>query len=119
MPVDPLLSVFLYLLLIFGAFLFFLFVIEKDGKTCLNTKKDYFDNRTPCEASIRWSNTLQQMVQREGLIHQTSVLNLYWDRACCKKHTLETINRKIQQKTIIFVYIKTILLFTFFKPIDQ
>ena len=35
--------------------LLFLFVTEKDGKTCLNGEKDDFDQQTACEAPIHWS----------------------------------------------------------------
>ena len=43
--VDPLLCVFL---LYFSSFFFFFPVKEKDGKICLNTEKDDFDQQTAC-----------------------------------------------------------------------
>ena len=40
-------SFFIFLLL-------FVFMMEKDGKTCLNTEKDEFDQQTACEAPFCW-----------------------------------------------------------------
>ena len=34
---------------------FFLFVMEKDGKTCFNTETNYFDQRKACGAPVCWS----------------------------------------------------------------
>ena len=36
-------------------YLLFLFVTEKDGKTCLNVEKGDFDLQTVCEAPVRRS----------------------------------------------------------------
>ena len=44
-------------MLFFVLSLLFLFVTEKDGKTCLNGEKDDFDQQTACEAPIHWSKS--------------------------------------------------------------